>query len=422
MRKLASLTANLRHNLSIVSSLDELKTGLRHTLEGILDTKINIELEDYNKELYEAASGPEKAILYLARLSDTTNPLSQEGSLEPTSLTNISLPDFHSNNPLVSIAISTRLPITSKHGYLGRVFVRLTYRSFESIYIEDMMEIIAEEIAIHWSRLDLTAEQKIADYKMLMETTRGNIMERFLSNSLTQKFQNNMTMEQNLENVLTPHPARAALLQADIRGYSNLSAKLSPIETVKILQKYYKNVVDQAQVVAQIKLIGDCIFLFIEKGHGTDEYSPTDLALKIASTLVAETNKQNDIRVKEGEDPLFFGIAIHYGDVVLGNLSSDYCIDYTVIGPNVNQVARMEELTKHEEIKSRIGINGVVISNEAAATLQKYKHLPLKTIDLEAVGRKIRSFETVCSVSYLTAEDVLLIESDIILDQLKSAS
>ncbi len=303
--------------------------------------------------------------------------------------------------------MDVQLHVASKAGVLGFVRISLIYKSYEQAFIAQLLECLRVELCQHWHRVKILVDQKLLDYRYLMEQTRSEILERFLTHVLVAKFQDNRTMAENLSAVLTPRPTRAALMQADIRGYSKISALLNPEEMVRLLQGYFRNVVDAAQLVAQVKLIGDCIFLFIEEGAGPPGTSPADLALDLAAILVAETVKQNALRGATGGSPLTFGIAVHYGEVVVGNLSSDSCIDYTVIGPNVNFVARLEELTKSPQIAELIGPNGTLLSPEALRALNKHAGLIAPEIALEPLQLTIRSFPHVQRVIGLTADAVL---------------
>jgi class 3 adenylate cyclase len=277
---------------------------------------------------------------------------------------------------------------------------------FEEPFVTEMVEILRLQLGQHWHRIKLLVDQKLLDYQVLAEQSRGKIMGRFLTKMLVAKFSDSRTMEENLKAVLTPRATRAALLQADIRGYSKVAAQMSPQEMVTLLQGYFRQVVDAAQVVAQVKLIGDCIFLFIEDEVETPDASPADLALEIAKILVDVTETKNSSLAQSQSIVMTFGIAIHYGEVVVGNLSSDHCIDYTVIGTNVNLVARLEEMTKHPAVSSVIGPNGVILSHEACKALRRHKMIKPVSMDLKAMNVSVRSFQDVKAVYGMTATSV----------------
>src|SRR5690606_10138202 len=54
----------------------------------------------------------------------------------------------------------------------------------------------------------------------------------------------------------------------------------------------------------------------------------------------------NRERLAAGEMPLAFGLALHIGDVMHGNIGAPDRLDFTVIGPAVNFVSRLEALCK----------------------------------------------------------------------------
>ena len=91
-----------------------------------------------------------------------------------------------------------------------------------------------------------------------------------------------------------------------------------------------------------LKFIGDgmlAIFPLEQKGacanllHAVSEARQAMIAL----------NAKN---AELGREPLNYGIGIHVGDVMYGNIGSQSRLGFTVIGPAVNMASRLETLTK----------------------------------------------------------------------------
>ena len=403
IRRQVRFSGQLRQALSGCNNLLELESLARQVCTAEIDG-CELAFGDFDRELYAASTDPAAAL----RLLDLQDHAPPPATLLPvaTMLTQNIRRTGRKLLPFAAHRVRLALPILADQGKLGMLNIGLSTYSHDTESMTHLLDILVFETSQHWRRIKRLVDQKILDYRILREKTRGEIMGRFLSKVIVAKFSDDRTMEENLRTVLTPRPTKAALLQADIRGYSKVSATMSPEEMVRLLQTYFRNVVDAAQKIAQVKLIGDCIFLFIEEEAARPGVSTADLALELAATLVRETQTQNRKRSEAAAEHLNFGIAIHYGDVVVGNLSSDSCIDYTVIGPQVNLVARMEELTKNAQIQEMIGKNGVLISPQAAAALLRYRHLELIEIVLDRYAVKVRSFDEVVVVAGITAAGV----------------
>jgi adenylate cyclase len=66
-------------------------------------------------------------------------------------------------------------------------------------------------------------------------------------------------------------------------------------------------------------------------------------AVAEANQAMAALNEKNS---EAGRAPLNYGVGVHVGDVMYGNIGSRNRLDFTVIGPAVNMASRLEALTK----------------------------------------------------------------------------
>jgi adenylate cyclase len=136
----------------------------------------------------------------------------------------------------------------------------------------------------------------------------------------------------------------AVILFGDLRGYTSLSAALSPQETVALLNEYFDCIVDAVEREGGhvLKFIGDAFLgVFpLEEGAKPMCATATISAVKEIRRGLAELNER---RVQQGLPALLHGVAVHFGEVIYGNVGSSKRLDFTVIGREVNVAARIQE-------------------------------------------------------------------------------
>ena len=76
----------------------------------------------------------------------------------------------------------------------------------------------------------------------------------------------------------------------------------------------------------------------------------THKALEAANETLEAIRRLNDDPLLEGEPPLKIVIALHVGQVLYGNIGAAERLDFTVIGPAVNLVSRLEAVAKSLDI------------------------------------------------------------------------
>jgi adenylate cyclase len=136
----------------------------------------------------------------------------------------------------------------------------------------------------------------------------------------------------------------AAIMICDLRDFTRISDNWPRDDVIDLLNGYFDAM---SEPIARhggeiLKFIGDgllAIFPLSEPQacanllHAVSEARQAMIALN-------ETNSAT------GRAPLKYGIGVHVGDVMYGNIGSQTRLDFTVIGPAVNMASRLETLTK----------------------------------------------------------------------------
>jgi adenylate cyclase len=146
--------------------------------------------------------------------------------------------------------------------------------------------------------------------------------------------------------ILAGHIARgdvatleAALMFCDLRGFTELSNRVSDQRILELLNIYFDKVIPAiaAHGGEVLKLIGDGVLAVFQNAGGPSE--------SCLAALDAAHTAQERLRLTALPDAeLRAGIALHYGRVSYGNIGSRDRLDFTVIGPDVNLTSRIEAM------------------------------------------------------------------------------
>jgi adenylate cyclase len=77
----------------------------------------------------------------------------------------------------------------------------------------------------------------------------------------------------------------------------------------------------------------------------TRDEEACETALTAAELAIQGMKRLNRWRAGDGKPALDFGLALHLGDVMYGNVGAPARLDFTVTGPAVNLAARIESLS-----------------------------------------------------------------------------
>ena len=145
----------------------------------------------------------------------------------------------------------------------------------------------------------------------------------------------------------------AAIWMSDMRGFTALADQLAPQTLLDLLNRYFDcqvpSIVDQGGEI--LKFMGDgllAVFLLDPDGANAKKAcNAALLAAREARVAVARLSRRLASRgvLAFGLQSLRFGVALHLGQVLYGNIGSKNRLDFTCIGPAINLAARIERLT-----------------------------------------------------------------------------
>lgn len=133
-----------------------------------------------------------------------------------------------------------------------------------------------------------------------------------------------------------------AVLFVDIRGFTTMSEILEPTEVVQILNRYLeltsRCIFNNNGTLD--KFVGDCTMAFW--GAPLPQEDSIYKAVKTAFDMIEQSKElQKELEEKFGRT-VSFGVGVHYGPAVVGNIGASNRMDYTAIGDTVNTAARLE--------------------------------------------------------------------------------
>ncbi len=133
-----------------------------------------------------------------------------------------------------------------------------------------------------------------------------------------------------------------AVLFVDIRGFTTLSESLPPQTVVEILNQYLS--LTTACIMRNHgtldKFVGDCTMAIW--GAPVPAEDPVMQACRAAVEMIEEGKRLTQEISSSYGKTVSYGIGIHYGPAVVGNIGAPMRMDYTAIGDTVNTAARLE--------------------------------------------------------------------------------
>ncbi len=139
----------------------------------------------------------------------------------------------------------------------------------------------------------------------------------------------------------------AVLIYSDLCGFTAMGDRMGQHELVELLNDYLACMAEpvEARGGQVLKFMGDGSLATFELSLNGDAEARAETgvaALAAAMDALARVAELNQTRRAAGQPTMALNVALHLGEVAYGNVGSPTRLDFTVIGPAVNEVSRLE--------------------------------------------------------------------------------
>ncbi len=242
-------------------------------------------------------------------------------------------PEAANDKPELNIIQAIELAIAHELD-ARRSYLALANESDDQELKRLLREIAAEEAG---HEATLRSRLRLYEEKHLLRDT----ISRYVSPEMCEEILKNPALLQ-----LGGRRQEVTVLFADIKGFTAMSATMSPEEVVEVLNLFFTEMVDlvfEYQGTLD-KYVGDALMAVF----GVPVPLP-DAATRAVQCAASMQRRLAELRA-QGRTPIQgMRVGINTGEAIVGNIGSDKRMDFTVIGDAVNVAARLQELAKELE-------------------------------------------------------------------------
>jgi len=182
----------------------------------------------------------------------------------------------------------------------------------------------------------------------VVERTASQELSRFFSPDVAAR----ITQAENRHTAGHGEFRQAAVLNLDIRGFTQLAHAIPTADVMTLLAEY------QARLVPIIrrhngtidKFLGDGIMATFGATVPNEQYIAD--ALRAVDDVLIEVEAWNSERSAAGHEPVRIGAAVAADQIIFGVVGDESRLEYTVIGDAVNLCAKLEKHTKLEGVRA----------------------------------------------------------------------
>ncbi|HKE56950.1 MAG TPA: adenylate/guanylate cyclase domain-containing protein [Pyrinomonadaceae bacterium] len=281
----------------------------------------------------------------------------QQGDEVSVSTTTFDLPLEHGQS-FIEHLCAQRIPI---HTHPGADDRWLDFPRIQELWAEGVTDLLAAPLiftegdahaAIFTTReVSGFSEEQIAGLEALinplariaevraLQRTATNLLDTYVGHGAGERILSGQIRRGHTESI------HAAIWLSDMRGFTTLSDHVPPPAMIGILNQYFDcqvpNILRHGGEV--LNFMGDGLLAMFPIENPSDERRMCRAALAAgleARARIAEL-RPSDV---DGVKKIRFGLALHMGDVLFGNIGGGNRLDFTCIGPAVNLAARLEKI------------------------------------------------------------------------------
>lgn len=240
--------------------------------------------------------------------------------------------------PQVLIAANPQLRISAYEAGIDAVFLRSTHQAV----VQARLRALLEQGAVRQQWVDSQIQTR-AHEQLLRATFRRYVSARLADQILDSPISNSEQMKAGTR-------AQAAVMFADMRGFTGIAERLSPDQVFELLNEFFTVLTRIAfrHEGTVFNMAGDS--LMVGFGVPIPQADGGTRAVRAAREMLASfAELAEQWRMRYGIET-GLGIGINEGEVIAGNIGSDLYMNYTLIGDTVNVAARLTQRARAGEV------------------------------------------------------------------------
>ena len=167
----------------------------------------------------------------------------------------------------------------------------------------------------------------------------SGLLQAYLGSDAGQRVHSGAVVRGSVESI------HAVLWYAYIRGFTAIADTIPGLQVIELLNEVFETLtaLPRARGGQVLKFLGDGMLVTFPWVHATRR-KVCRQALDAAAEAMRAVDRLNAARCQAGKSAVAVDLALHLGEVLYGNVGAVDRLDFTVIGPAVNEAARIELL------------------------------------------------------------------------------